>query len=696
MKINRRQLLKKAGFFSGYFVLTAASTPFLSSFANAQPGVFSFPRVQPRFPQGVGSADPQPNAVLVWTRAIPARGYGADQQMVLQFSKSELFDEVILERSMTATVETDYTVRAVVKGLEPDTTYYYRFVIDNENASITGRTWTAPAPGKSRPAHVMLASCQSWPPKKMGAYRHFLTSQERGDDPRADFILHVGDYIYETDYAGPEPVIPVGSGETDFEQRLAAYRQFYRGYLQDPDLQLTRALYPFICIWDDHEYVNDAWQSAGTRGTPDEPRRLAATRAWFEFVPQILDESLSLDGVENYAHDYRQPDSIERTRRFTDFNEEFFSEEPNNLAALQAITIYRTVKWGDMVDVIVPDERSYRGPSGNPGWSLESILGGSSDVTAFSGMELYEGPVLRTLAEGKMANNGNPPEFIESRGELLPNLRKDNPEVTMLGSKQKQWFKDSLTASKARWKVLANSVPMTGFYLNPGDVKPEVGNGYKWTDAWDGYPNERAELAQFILDNGITNVVSMTGDRHAHYAAMVAVDYDVDEPKYVFPELTCTAISAFPRSGDIASSLAPFGLEHLAEFSIPAWDGTPVIYANCNVLMRFGAKAAQVMYETLDLEKTWAAADPKVNPHLAYADNDAHGYVFAHYYQDYMTADFVAVPRVEWNPEIHPVGPPARRKVTFRTDAWKPGEEPKFNKIFAGGEPNFGDGPTLS
>ncbi len=694
MKINRRELLRKAGFFSGYFVVAAASQPFISSFATAQPGVFRFPQVEPRFPQGVGSADPQPDAVLVWTRAIPQRDgdYGDDQPVILQMSKDDTFAEVVLERSMTATEATDYSIRAVVKGLEPDTTYYYRFIIDDANMSRVGRTWTAPAKGTRRPTHVMLASCQSWPPKKMGAYRNFLTSQERGDNPRVDFILHVGDYIYETDYTGPEPLIPINGNETDFDRRLSVYRQFYRGYLQDPDLQLTRALYPFICIWDDHEYVNDAWQSGGVRGTPDQPRRLAATRAWFEFVPQILDESPDFYGIQNPAHDYRQPDGIERTRRFEDFDQEFFSQEPNNLKAIQAMTIYRTVQFGDMVDLIVPDERSYRGPSGNPGWSLNNIITGNSEVSAFSGMELFDGKLLRTLADGRAANGGNPPAMVETPAGMVENPRINDPQVTMLGSKQKTWFKNALKASQARWRVLANSVPMMGFTLNPGDLNPELANGYKWTDAWDGYPNERAELMQYIKDEGITNTVSLTGDRHAHYAGLVAIDYEEDKPEYVIPEFVCTAISAFPRSGDIANALGSYGLEHLAEYAMPAWDGTPEIVANCNVLMRHGAHAAQVMYETNDREKMLEAANPDVNPHLEYADNDAHGYVLAHFYDNYMNVDFVAVPRREWNPEIHPIGPPARRKVGFRTDAWRAGERPAVVATYAEGEPNFGDG----
>ena len=693
MKLSRRDLLKKAGFFSGYTVLSAASAPFLSQFAAAQPGLFTFPRVEPQFPQGVGSADPQPNAVLVWTRAIPAGlRYGPDQPVVLQVSQDETFASVLLERSLTAQAENDYTLRVVVKDLHPDTTYYYRFLIDGNTSSRIGRTWTAPPRDASRPAHIMLASCQSFPIKKYGAYRNFLLSQERGDMPRVDFILHVGDYIYEGTPDESEPLIAHESGNEEFDNRIAHYRRVYRGYLQDPDLQEARALYPFVVVWDDHEFTNDGWQSGNVRGAPNQPRRLAATRAFFEFVPQILDESLSIEGMENMAHDYREPGQpVNRTRRFDQVDDNFLFTDPDNLAALNAMTIYRTISWGSLVDLIIPDLRSYRSPGANPGMSLAALIEGTASAAAFEGASLYEGSMLRTLAEGREANGGNPPETVTNHGVTVANPRRNDPPVTMLGAEQKNWYKQCLTHSKARWKVIANAVPMAGFYLNPGDVVPEAGNGYKWTDSWDGFPNEREELMNFIKQQGLSNVVSLSGDRHAHYAGLVVPDYETDATDYVIPEFTCTAISAFARAGDFRNSFEAYGAGYLGQYEVPHWDGTPRRVANGNIMMRMGAKAADVMYRTGDLEQAREAADPTVNPHLRYADNDAHGYVVAHFFDDRVDVDFVAVPQQDWGPDIYPEGPPTRRRVGFRTEAWDAGEKPEIVQTYAEGEPNWGD-----
>ena len=65
-------------------------------------------------------------------------------------------------------------------------------------------------------------------------------------------------------------------------------------------------------------------------------------------------------------------------------------------------------------------------------------------------MSLFEGDLLMTLAEGKTANSGNPPKTVNVRGEEAPNPRFNDPAVSMLCLKQKEWFKASLKNSTAR------------------------------------------------------------------------------------------------------------------------------------------------------------------------------------------------------------------------------------------------------
>ena len=65
------------------------------------------------------------------------------------------------------------------------------------------------------------------------------------------------------------------------------YRALYRAYLLDPDLQDARARWPFVCMWDNHEFSWKGWQSqqnfSGVR--PAQTRKVAANQAWFEYQP---------------------------------------------------------------------------------------------------------------------------------------------------------------------------------------------------------------------------------------------------------------------------------------------------------------------------------------------------------------------------------------------------------------------------
>lgn len=718
MTTQRREFLKySAGALAGLLTLPALRRSFAQTVnPAAAPG-------RNAFPQGVASADPQPNAVLLWSRVEPLAGE-TDPEAVVQVSRTPEFGELVLEETLTASPDSDHTMRLLVRDLEPDTTYYYRFIAADGATSRLGRTWTAPPLDARKPVSIAFVSCQSWPPNEHGVYQRLIRDERTaGADRAVDLILHLGDYVYGLpenpgETLGPpgladgvtldEPAAESppamgmagmgmggapGDGEPpdpeDFDLYLADHRRIYKGYLEDSDLQEARAMYPFVALWDDHEFGNDTWQSY-TGGRSNPKKRTAATRAWFEFVPQILTDSLSVPGVPNEARDFEQPEAIDNAP-MRDFGDGFLSMEPNNLAAIRCQTCYRTVRWGAHVDILVTDNRSYRGPSAHPGYSAPDLEDERSSVNVFSSLSLFDGELLNTLAEGRDADGGNPPETVVINGETVPNPRRNDPAVSMLGIPQKQWFKNALAASRATWKVWANAEPVMGFRFDPGRINPEAGSGFLWTDSWDGFPNEREELMRFIRENGIANIVSMSGDRHAHYAGLVAENYAAESPRYVIPDFTCTTISAFERGPFLERAMGNFGLSHLGMYRRPGPDGAEENVCNLNLCMLKGATAAQAMYEINDLDQALAAAGPSPNPHLAYADNDVHGYCVATFDADSCDVTFVSVARPVWDPAVYPEGPPMLRAVGYRVDAWEGGEEPELVRTFTRGERVFGE-----
>jgi alkaline phosphatase D len=85
-----------------------------------------------------------------------------------------------------------------------------------------------------------------------------------------------------------------------------------------------------------------------------------------------------------------------------------------------------------------------------------------------------------------------------------------------LGDAQKAWFKRSLEASGARWKLVANQVMAMAIDTAPGQPINK--------DSWDGYGVERREVMEHIRARGIRDVSFLTGDIHTFFAGDVGVD----------------------------------------------------------------------------------------------------------------------------------------------------------------------------
>src|ERR1043166_1675957 len=99
------------------------------------------------------------------------------------------------------------------------------------------------------------------------------------------FGLHLGDFIYEV-VQYPDEVktrydrtifevarIPDGHKVANFHIPLTAegYRAVYNGYLHDPGLQDARARWPFVAMWDNHEFSWQGWQSIVKAGPFEQP-----------------------------------------------------------------------------------------------------------------------------------------------------------------------------------------------------------------------------------------------------------------------------------------------------------------------------------------------------------------------------------------------------------------------------------------
>jgi alkaline phosphatase D len=123
---------------------------------------------------------------------------------------------------------------------------------------------------------------------------------------------------------------------------LADPRALYRQYRLDPDLQAVHARFPFVMLWDDHEFANDCWGDHATDfddlyGDEASPERFAAAaQAWFEYSPIRKRES-----------------------------------------------IYRSFRWGRHAEFVLIDERSYRDDFVVPEGPIDAEVGHIMANSAF-------------------------------------------------------------------------------------------------------------------------------------------------------------------------------------------------------------------------------------------------------------------------------------------------------------------------
>ncbi|WP_433629389.1 alkaline phosphatase D family protein [Nocardia sp. CA-120079] len=327
MGLSRRKLLRFG---------TAGSVAVLVGASAASSGRFRAPRwLGDPFTLGVASGDPLPDGVVLWTRLAPdplaPDGHGGMAQHPVtvdyEVAHDEQFQDVVARGSAVATRELAHTVHPEVGGLEPNRWYFYRFRAGSAISPV-GRTRTAPAPGQpTARMRFAFASCQSWTSGYYTAYEHMSVED-------LDFVVHLGDYIYERGWSrgregmSVEPYLAVEAVD------LPGYRLRYAQAKAEQPLRATHAAFPWLVTFDDHEIDNN----------------------WFADHP-----GLGLDI-------YRIP-ALFRRRKAAAF-QAMYEHQPLRIAALPSgpsMRIHRRYSFGDLADVTMLDTRQYRtgGACGN-------------------------------------------------------------------------------------------------------------------------------------------------------------------------------------------------------------------------------------------------------------------------------------------------------------------------------------------
>ena len=676
---SRRAFLKHFVRSAGCFTL-AASWPFAPSHGLPASSTPAY-----HFPQGIASGDPTPDSVLLWTRvqrsSTPTR---RPVPLTVQVSRTEAFDTVLAERRVTPTAASDHTARVFVYGLPADTTLYYRFQAQDASTSRTGRTRTAPPPHADRPVRFAFASCQAYEAGYYGIYRTLIREDRaRPPEEQLDFVLHLGDFIYEgLGYGSARAVPPFPYGGQHGEgawhaETLEDYRHLYRTYLSDPDLQAARARWPFVNIWDDHEFSNDAWQSAATYASgadPAQTRKVAANQAWFEYIPARLSAHKD-DTVPSQATDFR-PTTV-RNAPLDASDRTGLADEPNNRAAVASMRIYRNFRWGRHLALILTDTRSYRTPHPVPPSLNRQLAGTDRYLTPLDVVEVFDA--------GRTYNGGAPPEVIRLGDRDIPNLRRDAAPGTMLGPQQKAWWKAAVARHEATWTVWGHSVPLMPMRIDLDAVDPDAQTVVLTTDTWDGYLTERRELLRHARANGRT-LISLSGDNHNTFAGRLYESFADASSAPLGAEFSICGISspslfsAFAAGLDEDSPLRPLVTAAGPPLGLEA-DQVEAL----NMTFLDGARASSTMAETGDVDAARRASDGP-NDHLSYVDSNAYGLGLVTVRRDNISVEMLTTrPPVTPPPED---GMPVLRRARFTVSPTADGQV-ELQGPFIEGPPPF-------
>ncbi|KAK4221063.1 putative Phosphodiesterase/Alkaline phosphatase D [Podospora fimiseda] len=314
---------------------------------------------QLNFTHGVASGDPYHNSVILWTRIAPSTAsdtsnttvqgsvdlYNHDTEKYIQADPNPICVDwkiwplnnnsssaLTSQGKAYTTSDIDYTIKIEATNLSPFTSYNYQFTICNsQKSSPVGKTKTAPSPDSDDISSISLAvfSCSNFPNGYFNAYGNAARKNQH------DYVIHLGDYIYENSGSGERAPLPRKIIFT-----LHDYRTRHGQYRTDPDLQLLSASSAWFPTWDDHEIANNGYRDGfsalnnteasfreGGRLVSVDQRKMNAVRAYFEWMP------------------IRQVDLDDNLR------------------------IWRYFKLGKLIDLIILDTRNYDRSITSLGWN---------------------------------------------------------------------------------------------------------------------------------------------------------------------------------------------------------------------------------------------------------------------------------------------------------------------------------------
>jgi alkaline phosphatase D len=427
---------------------------------------------------GVASGDVKNDSAVVWSRS------NRESQMHVEYDTNSNFSHQRSTEAVTLSNQiTDYTAHAKLKGLNPDTLYYYRIWFSKPPSSqenindplisntLIGSFRTPPEPSSSiiRPISFIFAA-------DLGGQKHCrqainggypIFEKMKGLSP--DFFVANGDMIYAADKCpveGPSDnwknipgnfsgIADPDVNWTDTKQVRDTYLKHWQYNRADPHFYGFLQNTAMYSQWDDHEVINDFG---------------ALWPYWNSF-------NKDREGYQNIVNEGR---------------EAFFDYSPIDRNQDDKNRIYRSFKWGPYLDLFILDGRSYRSPN-----SMADTPGNNKTMLGREQLQWLEQGLMSSSAIWKVISSD------------IPISVPTGANTSILG--------------RDGW---ANG--------NETDFSSKT-----------GFERELQELLKSMDDNNIQNIVFVTTDVHFPANILYEVDPNFDGDKLVFHELISGPLSAF-------------------------------------------------------------------------------------------------------------------------------------------------------
>jgi len=515
------------------------------------------------FRHGVASGDPGADRVVIWTRVSPEGTGVVPVRWIV--ARDEALSAIVRSGEAQASAERDFTVKVDVDGLSPGQRYFYGFIAGEEKSPV-GRTRTLPSAGVAE-IKLAVASCSSF---SHGFFNAYEALSKRED---VDFVLHLGDYIYEyglSGYGGQEALALARLPRPNVEcVTLEDYRARHAQYKEERELQAAHAAFAWFVAWDDHEVADDSYAQGAFNhqrndGEGEWPARAGgALRAYYEWMP-----------IRDPAPTRRQ----EQAWRSVDFGdlatlvllETRLSARDRPLEYLKDLKPISAV-W-DFADPNNPKRVAFGAPRPLAARDVPVPF----DVSTNPPTPIEDWRRIRAIDPQK------PPFGVAFLPDLEAlNAQLDDPKRRMLGEDQEAFLLSEIARSRlagAPWQVIGNQTLFA--QITAPDVSKRFGpealaalekalpgaqayldlTAFRVPlslDAWDGYRAQRHRILSAV-SGGDSNLIVLTGDSHG---AWVNEIYAPQSETLAAVEFGATSITS-SGLGDLFAN-APFDFDQM-------------------------------------------------------------------------------------------------------------------------------------